>query len=436
MRGVGSVFGVLIVVIAIVVSIYGCVAGRDIAPADATDLAVARPELADEDNAYTHFNVITNLLYWPSNRVVVKEYLAGKEVDKEVIQDILSRNAEVFPQIERGLECQMCLAPQVTSFETLLPHVAWWLKAARLMTISSEEYRLNGDYASAIDRCSTLLRFADCIHRDADCLIHYLVGLAVLQLGLDKAHDLALDKGVSAEALTELASILDNMSALHLGLIRAVKAEYWIIARTVDELGRDGGSLSKAVVPDGRVSRFLLGSTGRSRYLFQREKTKLMFADLYREVIKNTSCSYAEMNFQSLEEQVELGEKGWRWRRTMRPNAIGEILRALLVPAVSGILEKKCQNECLLEATRLVVGCRRYALANGSLPDTCEALVPTFLTRLPLDPYNGEPFRYAPEKRVIYSVGLNLTDDGGASEGGVREGRQRWKQEDIVFVIE
>jgi hypothetical protein len=58
----------------------------------------------------------------------------------------------------------------------------------------------------------------------------------------------------------------------------------------------------------------------------------------------------------------------------------------------------------------------RYRLANGQFPDTLEALAPKFIEKLPQDVIIGQPLKYHRTddgQFVLYSVGLNETDDGG-----------------------
>lgn len=69
--------------------------------------------------------------------------------------------------------------------------------------------------------------------------------------------------------------------------------------------------------------------------------------------------------------------------------------------------------------------------ATCHLPATQEALVPDYLSAVPRDPFDGQPFRYSAEKRIVYSVGENLTDDGG--DEGRERGRRRAK--DLVFKL-
>jgi hypothetical protein len=50
------------------------------------------------------------------------------------------------------------------------------------------------------------------------------------------------------------------------------------------------------------------------------------------------------------------------------------------------------------------------------MPSSLEELGPQYLKEVPLDPFDGQPIRYSPEKAIIYSVGDDLIDSGGILE--------------------
>ena len=62
------------------------------------------------------------------------------------------------------------------------------------------------------------------------------------------------------------------------------------------------------------------------------------------------------------------------------------------------------------------------------------------LEAIPADPYDGKPFRYAPAKGIVYSVGKDLVDSGGSTK--LPAGRmpttpdgKRALAEDVVFEL-
>ncbi len=64
-------------------------------------------------------------------------------------------------------------------------------------------------------------------------------------------------------------------------------------------------------------------------------------------------------------------------------------------------------------------------MENGRLPETLGELVPEYLDDVPRDDFDGEPLRYDRDKKVVYSVGEDLTDDGGFTPEEAREWWQR-----------
>ena len=76
----------------------------------------------------------------------------------------------------------------------------------------------------------------------------------------------------------------------------------------------------------------------------------------------------------------------------------------------------------------------------GRLPPTLDAVVPEYLDAVPADPYDGKPFRYVPEKAVVYSVSKDLQDSGGSEKSTTGEAYETETQrlvnaEDAVFYI-
>jgi hypothetical protein len=79
--------------------------------------------------------------------------------------------------------------------------------------------------------------------------------------------------------------------------------------------------------------------------------------------------------------------------------------------------------ECAARGTRLSLALRLYEQEHGELPERLEALAPRWIEAPPVDPYDGRPFRYDRARRLVYAVGANRRDDGGA------------RGEDVLFPV-
>jgi hypothetical protein len=87
-----------------------------------------------------------------------------------------------------------------------------------------------------------------------------------------------------------------------------------------------------------------------------------------------------------------------------------------LWPAVEKSLEKTARVQSAVTLARVGVALERYWRAEGEYPEGLGMLVPAYLAELPVDPVNGGALGYRLEaggRYLVYSVGLDGTDDGG-----------------------
>jgi hypothetical protein len=72
-------------------------------------------------------------------------------------------------------------------------------------------------------------------------------------------------------------------------------------------------------------------------------------------------------------------------------------------------------DQALLRCTVAALAVERYRLAHGQWPESLDSVVPEYLPAAPTDPFDGQPLRFRRLENglVIYSVGLDLHDDGG-----------------------
>lgn len=119
-------------------------------------------------------------------------------------------------------------------------------------------------------------------------------------------------------------------------------------------------------------------------------------------------------------EQVEARSR--EFDQQMRPPGLGrvihhQLLAGLLLPALNRVPLRAAAAQTTADETMLACALERYRLANGQFPDNLKALVPKFVSDLPNDLLTGEPYKYHRKDDgsfVLYSVGWNAKDDGGA----------------------
>jgi len=115
-------------------------------------------------------------------------------------------------------------------------------------------------------------------------------------------------------------------------------------------------------------------------------------------------------------------------------SAVHMIVR-MLMPTYSHIVKTDLGVKATLRAARVGLAIERYRLGVGKVPDTLAELVPAYLDAVPMDPFDGEEIRYRrlEEGYVAYSVGEDLSDDGGRERPASKKERENW---DVTFIVE
>ncbi len=77
----------------------------------------------------------------------------------------------------------------------------------------------------------------------------------------------------------------------------------------------------------------------------------------------------------------------------------------------------------------------RHRQAHGGLPESLDQLVPDYLDAVPTDPFTGDPMKYvkSADGYTVYSVGDDLTDDGGTRYDAAGEAYEPGT--DITFTV-
>jgi hypothetical protein len=104
---------------------------------------------------------------------------------------------------------------------------------------------------------------------------------------------------------------------------------------------------------------------------------------------------------------------------------MGNILIALLLPAVRAAVTAEDRHTEQFELTHLALLLAAYRAEHGAYPETLDALAPKYVAELPRDLFTGEALKYRRTDGggyMLYSVGPNRTDDGGAAATGGLDG--------------
>lgn len=419
---------ILIVTNAVMVSLMIGVVGwvtvcsRDIPAPDVSDLAVEAADVPDENNAYVYFEKTVDSFDWPKDERRVSSILIDKRWDEAFVTDLLSRNATTLSLVKRGLACPTYQPHEGSRLEPPKLAYLWCHDIVQLLALEAMREkragRIDHVWQSCFDQCR-LGSFMTARPRDP---VEYMSGVMILGWGFEQVERLLRESHPQETELLALLNELNRISTLDAGMVRTIKEEFRLVAEAVDR-------------PDSRTGHHVL----LSRYVFQRNRTKQMCAEFLRSAVRIASQPYAQARVPEFKPlpSSEIGRRLLPLRR----NGAGRILAAMVTsPDVIGrMVTAKCSTQSHLGGFRLVVACRLYEIRHGRLPETLDALVPECLAEVPRDPFDGNPFRYLPEKAVVYSIGKDLKDSSAtpASLSTVYPSRgARSNGDDLVYAID
>jgi hypothetical protein len=154
----------------------------------------------------------------------------------------------------------------------------------------------------------------------------------------------------------------------------------------------------------------------------------LAFIDLMQKLIDAMDLPNPERldAFKAVQESINAGGRGG-------------ILTDMIWPIRIYLLNIDVRHLALLRTTQTALAVERYRLAEGRLPKSLDDLVPAYIDAIPDDPFDGSPLKYRVRQSgyVVYSVGQDLTDEGGTEQGTQgRDSRGKPLPYDITFVVE
>jgi hypothetical protein len=425
-----SIFpGLPVLLIVAALAIRGC----DEPPPNDADLKVQRPDIPDDQNALTLFlqavgkldmpkigtpltpqaNQPTNEGEGPQNEHdLFYEIAAGRRWDGPFVDRVLKDNAEALALMEQGMAAPHFQTVEAKTRTANIPHVYSYLSIANLVVVRGLAAAKRGDYEAALADGLELVRFGHRIEGDKGCLIEYLVGVTVTTMGASCLRDVLAGGELAPARLRHYASELAKYPPDAQGFADAFRNEY--VGQMEIVGGIACGDYSPATLSpfggstggDGSGEQFLWAAF--RAVSFKPNATRRDLAQAARLRIENVPKPFKEF----APEDPTLRDFRLA-REAFSGNFLGRACSRILLATAWGALQQKCRASFDIGATRILLALKAYKLEKGRLPATLAELVPEYLDSVPLDDYDGKPMRYNVAKRVVYSVGKNLKDDGG-----------------------
>jgi len=286
----------------------------------------------------------------------------------------------------------------------------------------------NGDIDKALSDSVALMRFGDHLLGHG-LLIEQLVGIAIEALAHNAVFMLLDRIDVPADVLKSTQEKLDKQFGKQEPVI-SLEAEkvFWYdaIQRTFTDDGKGGGrmlarGMAYVVTDDWKENLWRYVSFSypdRQEVVVNIDK----YFERFAEILAETPW---ELRDETIDDQV--------WNEVH----ITPLMLKIQTPAHERVSQIAWRMKTGREALLTVLAVMRYEKEKGRYPASLDELVDAGnLKKLPMDPYSDGPlvYRRTDSGFLLYSFGMNLTDDGGELGLGSRGTPRMWADNgDWVF---
>jgi hypothetical protein len=317
----------------------------------------------------------------------------------------------------------------------LVPHLIS-IKAAclRLQLRACAQLALNRT-DEALEDVTLMLYLADSL-RTEPLLISYLMRIACVHIAIQPIWEGLAERRWSDAQLEQLQASLQRYNFLA-DLDFPLDTERAVGLLTADLLDQQKYRLSWLVEDRSEHSReaeladIIARLAPRGWWRHEQVTYSRLYDAQFRGTFdpENRSIFPPQLNVADKELQRECAR---RWFGPLSSIVQHNLLATFILPALTRVPVKGAKAQIAVDQALLACALERYRLAQGHFPDRLDALTAQFLSQLPADLLSGEPYKYRRTddgQFVLYSVGWNQSDDGGASGKGLydeKEGDWAW----------
>lgn len=331
------------------------------------------------------------------------------------VRAMLDPCEEALALFDKGLQRGCLRFPPSNPQDVVdLPSLWPFVGLAKVVQVEAQYHAAIGETDRAVRRAVDLAQYGHLIEARGGEM-QWLSGSTIkVSFGLSLLRTVLSHPEVSAAALADVAERLDGTWDSRDSLVHALKQVYRYQSRIIQ--GLCSGEIDPKTLKPRKSGPSIVG------WRYRPNQTRRWLAERIRTLIGNVHKPLAD--FEKTEPLVDI-ESSPSWL-PLKGNVMGRLMIGLIMPSLKGTLEVKCQRVTEAGAIRAVLAMRRFQLDNGRLPTDPNELVPDYLDAVPRDDFDGKPLRYNREKRIIYSVGKDLKDDGGMTQDEIDAW---WKEE-------
>ena len=294
-----------------------------------------------------------------------------------------------------------------------LPHLAKLREMARLLRGDALLQGHSGNYAEAVEDIVAGFKLSAVV-KDEPILISQLVRIAVEGICWDAAQSALPPEGIPADLarrLVEYAGRCDYRESF----ANSFSGEGFMGLEQFDQV-REGRSAEQSTGTTSTMDNLFLsvyGSVFARPWLNMDEE---MYADTISRMGEISRLPY----YEALPQMKEIDTQIEELPRT-------RVLSQILLPALTRAIEAQARVEAEIDLMQIGISVEQYHASTGDYPATLDVISPSLGGSVPVDTFTGQPYHYqlSGGSFLLYSVGSNLTDDGGTFD--FRKGDIVWR---------
>ena len=330
----------------------------------------------------------------------------NKPLDIEKARRIVATEGETLRLIHeafRQQECELLAPPSRGTNPTIR---RGWPSMMRL-SILEAEFQEQSSRLNLLEHSMDVIRLSHRLEDSGGGSWEYLQAMSAKIQGLETMRRFAGEAEIDPQVLIRLAAELARYPANGSGLSNAFRWDF------VSNFQFMTNQMSFVSSPTNSAV-----SIPTPTFLFDGDRVRQLSAVRTFEFLASIQPRWVASPVRQI---VASRKQPMGWLSLLRGNAAGVVIQESLEEEGVLLVESKCREVNEVSATRVILALRAHQLMKGDLPSSLDALVPAFLDEVPLDNFDGQPLRYSREKRLVWSVGTDLRDNGGVAQDAQRK---------------
>lgn len=376
----------------------------------------------------------------------IRNHVKGVEWEQTFVDKILQNKSYIIKDIELATQRPFFKFPDYGD-DNSLPWFSNFRSASFILLLESKNYLKANDFNNSIERLKIALKFGQLIKSEENSLlVSYAIGSSLHMSQTIFVNHLLNFGDLDDKNLRDIQNALDEIDEYHEdGFKKVFWGEYNYIAFSIEEeknktLGQrlNDYQAYKQLIADKNINALieLFGFTKPGGNQFSRAIFPNYFFHpnefLSSVAYQNIKMSEQANNFYKDMISPRSSPKP-SWLDSISPNSMTKENLAELSEVYTPFFERRCLNHVYFDAIHTIIALRRYSLLHGKLPENLDLLVPKYLKRLPIDYFDGNTLRYSKKDRWVYSIGVNLKDNGGSHSGFIES--KDWRENPTIPIF-